>query len=179
MLEQEWKDQVEDEEEVVFLSSPDSSISNLEVFSYARYGIYYYLWFISLLILIMSHPLLCLHHTCLTDAFGDDLHTMHSMEHHKKFSKFLHVYCSSFVSDLSSGGWGFPTCAGSSHCSLLTLETHLLMCFQNLPSCSFCCNVFFVMWQFLFPSGRCKESVSCAWWSKDMNPHPHPHPSPH
>lgn len=33
--EQGWNDQIEDEEEVVFLSSVDSSISNLEVFSYA------------------------------------------------------------------------------------------------------------------------------------------------
>ncbi|XP_060791781.1 rab proteins geranylgeranyltransferase component A 1 isoform X2 [Neoarius graeffei] len=33
--EQGWNDQIKDEEEVVFLSSVDSSISNLEVFSYA------------------------------------------------------------------------------------------------------------------------------------------------
>ncbi|XP_058271604.1 rab proteins geranylgeranyltransferase component A 1 [Hemibagrus wyckioides] len=33
--EQGWNDQIEDEEEVIFLSSVDSSISNLEVFSYA------------------------------------------------------------------------------------------------------------------------------------------------
>ncbi|MCJ8740987.1 hypothetical protein PDJAM_G00065420 [Pangasius djambal] len=35
--EQGWNDQIEDDEEVVFLSSVDSSISNLEVFSFARY----------------------------------------------------------------------------------------------------------------------------------------------
>ncbi|GAA6103585.1 rab proteins geranylgeranyltransferase component A 1 [Tachysurus ichikawai] len=34
MSEQGWNDQIEDEEEVIFLSSVDSSISNLEVFSY-------------------------------------------------------------------------------------------------------------------------------------------------